>query len=140
MVSKAKVVMVLRLDHARPCNRVVSNIIFHVLFISFSYSGTYYKRLSLFPTCFLLFRDVIKIHTFVFALTHCAFVSYTCFTERRFVNCVLFINLLLHKKSLTPSHCVSVTKESDERNLNPPRNPFYIKKMTSQNTKRKLNY
>ena len=48
---------------------------------------------------------------------------------------ILLFLLNKHKKSLTPFHCVSETKESDERNLNPPQNSFYIKTMTSQNKK-----
>ena len=67
---------------------IVSNMVFRNLFVSFSYSGTYYKPAFSLHTAFsyfVLICDVIKIHTFVFALTHCAFLSYTFFTERRFV-------------------------------------------------------
>ena len=58
--------------------RVVSNMVFRNLFVSFSYSGTYYKPAFSLHTAFsyfVLICDVIKIHTFVFALTHCAFDS-----------------------------------------------------------------
>ena len=75
--------LVVLICHTEPLHLVVSNIIFRNLFVSFSYSGTLYQL--------LFFRDVIKIKreisalTFVFALTPCAFVSYTYFATNQFV-------------------------------------------------------
>ena len=55
---------------------VVSNIIFRVLFVSFSYSGTYYKLLSLFSLSFLSSRLFFVTSSNYFAVTatprHCS--------------------------------------------------------------------
>ena len=66
-----------------PSGLVVSNIIFRVLFVLFSYCGT----LFLIPTIAFFFswlhqkkRREISALTFVFALTQCAVVSYTFFS------------------------------------------------------------
>ena len=74
---------------------------------SFCLVLVFWNLISAFP---FFSRDVIKIKreisalTFVFALTQCAFVSYTYFATKQFVNYVFFIHLLFQKVLVVPQY------------------------------------